>query len=98
MTIQTVSTNTSYGGVQGVYRHASQATGTDMVFSVYVPPHAEGAKLPVVWYLSGLTCTHANVTEKGEFSPRLRRAWPDLRRARHQPTRARRARRSQQFL
>jgi S-formylglutathione hydrolase len=38
-----------------------------MVFSVYVPPHAEGAKLPVVWYLSGLTCTHANVTEKGEF-------------------------------
>src|SRR5437588_1984010 len=67
MTIQTVSTNTSYGGVQGVYRHASQATGTDMVFSVYVPPHAGGAKLPVVWYLSGLTCTHANVTEKGEY-------------------------------
>jgi S-formylglutathione hydrolase len=67
MTIQTVSTNKSYGGVQGVYRHASQATGTDMVFSVYVPPHADGAKLPVVWYLSGLTCTHANVTEKGEF-------------------------------
>ena len=67
MTIQTVSTNKSYGGVQGVYRHASQATETDMVFSVYVPPHAEGAKLPVVWYLSGLTCTHANVTEKGEF-------------------------------
>ena len=67
MTIQTVSTNKSYGGVQGVYRHASQATGTDMVFSVYVPPHAAGVKLPVVWYLSGLTCTHANVTEKGEF-------------------------------
>src|SRR3954469_22282844 len=67
MTIQTVSTNTSYGGVQGVYRHASQATGTDMTFSVYVPPHGQGAKLPVVWYLSGLTCTHANVTEKGEF-------------------------------
>jgi len=41
MTIQTVSTNTSYGGVQGVYRHASQPTGTDMVFSVYVPPHAQ---------------------------------------------------------
>ena len=31
------------------------------------PPHQDGAKLPVVWYLSGLTCTHANVTEKGEF-------------------------------
>ena len=38
-----------------------------MTFSVYVPPHQAGAKLPVVWYLSGLTCTHANVTEKGEF-------------------------------
>ena len=38
-----------------------------MTFSVYVPPHQDGAKLPVVWYLSGLTCTHANVTEKGEF-------------------------------
>lgn len=67
MTIETVSTNQSFGGVQGVYRHASSATGTDMVFSVFVPPHEEGAKLPVVWYLSGLTCTHANVTEKGEY-------------------------------
>jgi S-formylglutathione hydrolase len=38
-----------------------------MTFSVFTPPHAEGAKLPVVWYLSGLTCTHANVTEKGEY-------------------------------
>jgi S-formylglutathione hydrolase len=67
MTIETISTNHSFGGVQGVYRHASRATGTDMTFSVFVPPHAAGAKLPVIWYLSGLTCTHANVTEKGEF-------------------------------
>ena len=65
--MQTVSTNRSYGGTQGVYKHASRETGTDMVFSVYVPPHPDGAKLPVVWYLSGLTCTHANVTEKGEY-------------------------------
>jgi len=50
-----------------VYRHAAATTGTDMTFSVFVPPHAEGATLPVVWYLSGLTCTHANVTDKGEF-------------------------------
>lgn len=67
MTIETVSTNLAFGGVQGVYRHASVSTGTDMTFSVYVPPHEPGARLPVVWYLSGLTCTHANVTEKGEF-------------------------------
>src|SRR3954464_5929981 len=67
MTMQTVSLNRSYGGAQGVYKHASRETGTDMTFSVYVPPHREGARMPVVWYLSGLTCTHANVTEKGEF-------------------------------
>ena len=67
MTIETVSTNRSFDGVQGVYKHASRETGTGMTFSVYVPPHREGARLPVVWYLSGLTCTPANVTEKGEF-------------------------------
>ena len=65
--METVSTNKSHGGVQGVYRHASAATGTDMVFSVFVPEHAPGARMPVLWYLSGLTCTHANVTEKGEY-------------------------------
>jgi S-formylglutathione hydrolase len=67
MTLQTVSLNRSYGGTQGVYRHASQQTQTQMTFSVYVPSHREGTKLAVVWYLSGLTCTQANVTEKGEF-------------------------------
>jgi S-formylglutathione hydrolase len=67
MTIQTVSKNKARGGVQGVYKHASRETKTDMTFSVFVPAHQDGAKLPVVWYLSGLTCTHANVTEKGEF-------------------------------
>ena len=67
MAIETISTNRSFDGVQGVYKHASRETGTGMTFSVYVPPHQAGVKLPVVWYLSGLTCTHANVTEKGEF-------------------------------
>ena len=68
VTLETVSEVKSHGGVQGVYRHASAATNTDMVFSVFVPSAAErGARLPVLWYLSGLTCTHANVTEKGEF-------------------------------
>ncbi|PZU06168.1 MAG: S-formylglutathione hydrolase [Sphingomonas sp.] len=67
MTIERLSANRAFGGVQGVYKHASSSTGTDMTFSVYVPPHEEGALLPVIFYLSGLTCTHANVTEKGEF-------------------------------
>lgn len=74
MTLETISTNTAFGGMQGVYKHGSTATGTEMTFSVYVPPHEDGVKLPVVWFLSGLTCTHANVTEKGEF----RRACSEL--------------------
>jgi S-formylglutathione hydrolase len=65
--METVSTARAHGGTQGVYRHASDATGTDMTFSIFVPDHAAGATLPVVWYLSGLTCTHANVTDKGEY-------------------------------
>jgi len=65
--METVSTARAHGGTQGVYRHRSTATGTDMTFAVYVPEHAPGTTLPVVWYLSGLTCTHANVTDKGEF-------------------------------
>jgi S-formylglutathione hydrolase len=67
MTMQIVSLNRAFAGTQGVYKHMSSATGGEMTFSVYVPPHADNAKLPVVWYLSGLTCTHANVTEKGDF-------------------------------
>src|SRR6187455_2504307 len=74
MTMQTISLNKAYGGTQGVYRHASRETGTDMTFSIYVPSHVTGARLPLVWYLSGLTCTHANVTEKGEY----RRACAEL--------------------
>ncbi len=73
--IDTVSVARSHGGTQHVVRHASRETGTDMTFSVFVPPQADdGAACPVVWYLSGLTCTHANVTEKGEY----RRACAEL--------------------
>ena len=65
--METVSENRSHGGTQGVYRHASTATGTDLTFSVFLPPQAQDGPCPVLWYLSGLTCTHANVTEKGEY-------------------------------
>lgn len=65
--LTTLSTNISHSGVQGVFSHASAATGTPMTFSVFVPGHPPGTTLPVIWYLSGLTCTHANVTEKGEY-------------------------------
>lgn len=53
--------------MQGVYSHVSAVTTTEMTFAVFVPDHDDGAKLPVLWYLSGLTCTHANVMEKGEY-------------------------------
>lgn len=72
--METVSEAKAFGGIQGVYRHASISTGTQMTFSVYVPPHADCETLPVVWYLSGLTCTQANVTDKGEY----RRACAEL--------------------
>ncbi|WP_370339123.1 S-formylglutathione hydrolase [Parvularcula marina] len=74
MTLHTTSTTRSHGGTQGVCTHPSSVTGTEMTFSVFVPDHEHGARLPVVWYLSGLTCTHANVTEKGEY----RRACAEL--------------------
>ena len=68
MTLEIVSENKSHGGRQLVIKHPSSATSTDMIFSIYLPPQAEeGKRQPVVWYLSGLTCTHANVTEKGEY-------------------------------
>jgi S-formylglutathione hydrolase len=57
----------SHGGVQGVYSHNSTECHCPMTFAVFVPPHAGPEKLPVLWYLSGLTCTHANVMEKGEY-------------------------------
>ena len=67
MTIETVETHRAHGGTQGVYRHASSATGTTMTFAVFVPPAASKGPCPVVTYLSGLTCTHANVMDKGEY-------------------------------
>jgi S-formylglutathione hydrolase len=73
--MDTLSVARAHGGTQHVVRHHSSATGTDMTFSVFVPPQAdEGALCPVVWYLSGLTCTHGNVTDKGEY----RRACAEL--------------------
>lgn len=63
--METLSLNKSHGGTQGVYRHESMSTGTPMTFSVFVPDGK--GPFPVLTYLSGLTCTHANVTEKGEY-------------------------------
>ena len=57
-----------HGGVQAVYEHDSAATGTKMEFSIYLPPAAEnGQRCPVLWWLSGLTCTWENATTKAGF-------------------------------
>ncbi|WP_095199178.1 S-formylglutathione hydrolase [Mesorhizobium carmichaelinearum] len=65
--MKTISSARSHGGVQGVYSHASDACACDMIFAVFVPPQALEKPCPVVWYLSGLACTHANVMDKGEY-------------------------------
>ncbi|MBE2275080.1 MAG: S-formylglutathione hydrolase [Rhodobacteraceae bacterium] len=62
--MKTLSENRCFGGVQGVYSHASAATGTDMTFGLFLPEAAEDQPVPVLWYLSGLTCTHENAMVK----------------------------------
>ena len=63
-----LSAQRSHDGIQHIVRHASRSTGTDMTLGVFVPPgDAPAAGWPAVTFLSGLTCTHANVVEKGEY-------------------------------
>jgi S-(hydroxymethyl)glutathione dehydrogenase/alcohol dehydrogenase len=59
------STNRAFGGEVRKYTHASSSTGTEMTFSVFVPPAAALHAVPVVYYLSGLTCTDDNAVQKG---------------------------------
>ena len=62
--METISENACFGGLQGVYRHASKATSTDMTFGLFLPVEAQDGPVPVLWYLSGLTCTHENAMVK----------------------------------
>ncbi|RLL63817.1 S-formylglutathione hydrolase [Paenirhodobacter hankyongi] len=62
--MRTVSENKCFGGVQGVYSHTSEVTGTEMTFGLFLPAEAETRPVPVLWYLSGLTCTHENAMVK----------------------------------
>lgn len=64
MSIEILSKARCFGGVQIVAKHASRETGTDMRFALYLPPAAETGKVPLVWFLSGLTCTEENFTVK----------------------------------
>lgn len=62
--METVSENACFGGVQGVYKHASEACNCDMTFGLFLPEEAQDGPVPVLWYLSGLTCTHENAMTK----------------------------------
>ncbi|SEW31343.1 S-formylglutathione hydrolase [Aliiroseovarius sediminilitoris] len=62
--METLSENACFGGTQGVYKHASKATGTDMTFGLFSPVEAQDGPVPVLWFLSGLTCTHENAMTK----------------------------------
>lgn len=59
-----LSENRCFGGTQGVYRHHAKSTQCDMTFGLFLPAEAAEGPVPVLWYLSGLTCTHANAMEK----------------------------------
>jgi S-formylglutathione hydrolase len=64
MEFEVVAEHSAFGGRQGFYRHASASTGTPMRFAVFTPPQAERGRVPVLWFLSGLTCTEENFTTK----------------------------------
>lgn len=62
--MKTLSENRAFGGVQGVYSHTAATTGCDMTFGLFLPVEAETDAVPVLWFLSGLTCTHENAMVK----------------------------------
>ncbi len=62
--MDTASENKCFGGTQGVYTHASSACGCEMTFGLFLPAEAQDGPVPLLWYLSGLTCTHENAMTK----------------------------------
>ena len=62
--MERISENACFGGVQGVYKHHSQATNCEMTFGLFLPAEAKSDEVPLLWYLSGLTCTHENAMTK----------------------------------
>ena len=62
--METISENKCYDGVQGVYTHYSEVCNCDMTFGLFLPAEASKNSVPVLWYLSGLTCTHENAMIK----------------------------------
>jgi len=65
--MELLSSSKAFGGSQRVYRHDSAACACPMTFAFYLPHQIEDGPVPLLWYLSGLTCTHQNVMDKGEY-------------------------------
>ncbi|EFL90078.1 S-formylglutathione hydrolase [Ahrensia sp. R2A130] len=65
--MDTISTAKAHGGMQGIYSYSSLSLDGEMTFAVFMPPQAADELVPVLWYLSGLTCNHSNVMDKGEY-------------------------------
>jgi S-formylglutathione hydrolase len=65
--MELLSNSKAFGGSQRVFRHESAACSCPMSFAIFLPPQIEDGPVPVLWYLSGLTCTHQNVVDKGEY-------------------------------
>lgn len=64
MSLDIVSSNKCFEGTQSVYSHSASTTRCDMRFAIYLPPQAQARKVPVLFWLSGLTCTEENFTVK----------------------------------
>ncbi len=64
MTLEQIDTHKSFGGQQWRFRHKSEALDCEMTFSLYLPPQAETRPVPVLYWLSGLTCTDENFVTK----------------------------------
>ena len=64
MPLDVVSQSRCFDGIQFTYRHRSSETATEMRFAAFIPPQADQRPVPIVWYLSGLTCTEENFTVK----------------------------------
>ena len=71
--METVSENTCFGGVQGVYTHRSTSCACDMTFGLFLPEEARDGPVPLLWYLSGLTCTDENLCKATLRAPTCRR-------------------------
>ena len=62
--METISSNACFGGTQHVIKHASSSCACDMTFALFLPTEAQDGPVPVLWFLSGLTCTHENAMVK----------------------------------